>query len=83
MCYVIFPHFLSILIREVIHMSNDEFIITPREDKTVTMSIRIEKILQEQLDELARKSNRSRNEIINMALEYALKNVKFIDSTND
>ncbi|WP_084628853.1 MULTISPECIES: ribbon-helix-helix protein, CopG family [Paenibacillus] len=47
------------------------------------MSIRIEKILQEQLDELARKSNRSRNEIINMALEYALKNVKFIDSTNE
>ncbi|RRJ67500.1 ribbon-helix-helix protein, CopG family [Paenibacillus oralis] len=46
------------------------------------MSIRIEKILQEQLDELARKSNRSRNEIINMVLEYALKNAKFIDSAN-
>ncbi|GIP33492.1 hypothetical protein J2TS4_27020 [Paenibacillus sp. J2TS4] len=63
-------------------MNSDEFIITPREDKTVTMSIRIEKVMQDQLDELARKSNRSRNEIINMALEYALKNVKFIDSTD-
>ncbi|MEC0238381.1 ribbon-helix-helix protein, CopG family [Paenibacillus dokdonensis] len=63
-------------------MNNDEFIITPREDKTVTMSIRIEKILQEQLDHLAKRSNRSRNEIINMALEYALKNVRFIDSTD-
>lgn len=37
-------------------MSNDEFIITPREDKTVTMSIRIERVLQEQLDELAVKA---------------------------
>jgi predicted transcriptional regulator len=63
-------------------LSSDEFIITPREDKTVTMSIRIEKVLQEKLNELARKSNRSRNEIINMALEYALKNVKFINSAD-
>lgn len=63
-------------------MNNDEFIITPREDKTVTMTIRIEKVVQEQFDELARKSNRSRNEIINMALEYSLENVKFIDSTD-
>ncbi|MFK7693055.1 ribbon-helix-helix protein, CopG family [Paenibacillus sp. HJGM_3] len=62
-------------------MNNDEFIITPREDKTVTMTIRIEKHVQEKLDELARKSNRSRNEIVNMALEYALKNARFIDST--
>jgi len=64
-------------------LGSDEFIITPREDKTVTMSIRIEKVLQEKLNELARKSNRSRNEIINMALEYALKNVKFINSADN
>lgn len=31
------------------------------------------KALQDKLDELARQSNRSRNEIVNMALEYALK----------
>jgi len=61
-------------------MSNEEFIITPKEDRTVTMTIRIEKALQDRLDELARQSNRSRNEIVNMALEYALKNVKFLDS---
>ena len=61
-------------------MSNEEFIITPKEDRTVTMTIRIEKTLQDKLDELARQSNRSRNEIVNMALEYALKNVKFLDS---
>ncbi|MDB5054972.1 MAG: hypothetical protein JWM44_3022 [Bacilli bacterium] len=62
-------------------MSNDEFIVTPKEDKSVTISIRIEKQMQDQLDQLAQKSNRSRNEVINMALEHALKNVKFVQST--
>lgn len=63
-------------------MNNDDFIITPKEDKTITMTIRIEKVMQDKLDELSRISNRSRNEIINMALDYALKNAKFIDSTD-
>jgi len=62
-------------------MSNEDFIITPKEDKTVTMTIRIERAMQDQLDELAKRSNRSRNEIVNMALEYALRNAKFMDST--
>ncbi|OAS13747.1 CopG family ribbon-helix-helix protein [Paenibacillus oryzisoli] len=64
-------------------MSNDDFIITPKEDKSVTISIRIEKTMQGQFDQLAKKSNRSRNELINLALEYALKNAKFIKSAND
>ncbi|KRF27659.1 CopG family ribbon-helix-helix protein [Paenibacillus sp. Soil787] len=63
-------------------MSNDDFIVTPKEDKSVTITIRIDKAIQEQLDELSKQSNRSRNELINMALSYALKNLKFIDSTN-
>lgn len=63
-------------------MSNDDFIITPKEDKSVTITIRIDKAIQVKLDELSKRSNRSRNELINMALDYALKNVKFIDSTN-
>ena len=50
----------------------DNFIITPKEDKTVTMTIRIDKELQEQYNRLAVKSNRSRNELIGMALKYAL-----------
>lgn len=62
-------------------MNNDDFIITPKEDKSVTITIRIDKALQLQLDELASKSNRSRNELINMALDYALKNVKFVSET--
>ncbi|WDQ32163.1 ribbon-helix-helix domain-containing protein [Paenibacillus marchantiae] len=64
-------------------MSLDDFIITPKEDKSVTLTIRIEKSTQEQFDILAQKSNRSRNELINMALEYALKNAKFIQTTDE
>jgi len=59
-------------------MDND-FIITPKEDKSVTMTIRVDKYIQDRFDELAKQSNRSRNELINMALQYALQNVKFME----
>ena len=54
----------------------DKFIITPIEDTYVTMSIRIEKSLQEQFNDLSAKTNRSRNELISMALQYALDNME-------
>ncbi|MCI5504426.1 MAG: CopG family transcriptional regulator [Anaerobutyricum sp.] len=54
----------------------DKFIITPKEDTYVTMSIRIEKSLQEQFNDLSAKTNRSRNELISMALQYALDNME-------
>ena len=54
----------------------DKFIITPKEDTNVTMSIRIEKSLQEQFNDLSAKTNRSRNELISMALQYALDNME-------
>ena len=63
-------------------MSQDDFIITPKEDKSVTLTIRIDKSTQDQFDILAQKSNRSRNELINLALEYALRNAKFIQNTD-
>ncbi|MCD7818321.1 MAG: ribbon-helix-helix domain-containing protein [Lachnospiraceae bacterium] len=50
----------------------DKFIITPKEDKSVTMTIRIGKDLQEKYNSLSIKTNRSRNELICMALQYAL-----------
>jgi len=59
---------------------NNDFIITPKEDKSVTMTIRVDKLIQEKFDELAKQSNRSRNELINMALQYALQNVKFMEN---
>lgn len=50
----------------------EKFIITPKEDKTVTMTIRIDKSLQEQYNELSAQTNRSRNELIGLALQFAL-----------
>lgn len=54
----------------------EKFIITPKEDTTVTMTIRIDKTLQEEYNDLATKTNRSRNELIGMALQYALNNME-------
>ena len=50
----------------------EKFIITPKEDRTITMTIRIDRTLQEKYNELSAKTNRSRNELIGMALQYAL-----------
>lgn len=63
-------------------MNSDDFIVTPKE-KSVTITIRVDKTIADKLEELAIQSDRSRNELINMALVYALKNVKFISSTNN
>ncbi len=56
-----------------------KFVITPKEDKTVTMTIRIDRELQEEYSVLAAKTNRSRNELISMALRYALDNMELQD----
>ncbi|WP_027086820.1 CopG family ribbon-helix-helix protein [Cohnella panacarvi] len=63
-------------------MDNDDFIVTPKE-KSVTITIRVDKAIADKLDSLALQSERSRNELINMALDYALKNVKFMRSTSE
>lgn len=57
----------------------DKFVVTPKEDKSVTMTIRIDRELQEKYNELSTKTNRSRNELINMALQYALDNMELQD----
>ena len=61
----------------------EKFIITPKEDKAVTMTIRIDRTLQEKYNELSVKTNRSRNELINMALQYALDNMVIQDNKTD
>lgn len=58
---------------------SDKFVITPKEDKTVTMTIRIDRALQEQYNMLSAKTNRSRNELIGMALKYALDHMELKD----
>ena len=57
----------------------EKFIITPKEDKTVTMTIRIDRALQERYNELSARTNRSRNELIGMALQYALDHMEIKD----
>lgn len=54
----------------------EKFVIIPKEDKGVTMTIRIDRALQEKYNELSAKTNRSRNELICMALQYALDNME-------
>ena len=54
----------------------DKFIITPKEDKAVTMTIRIDRTIQEKYNALSARTNRSRNELIGMALEFALEHME-------
>lgn len=54
---------------------------TKKDDTSIIMSLRLAKELQEKFDQLAFKSNYSRNELMCMALKYALDNLEFI--TND
>lgn len=57
----------------------EKFVVTPKEDKSVTMTIRIDRTLQEKYNVLASKTNRSRNELISMALQYALDHMELKD----
>lgn len=60
----------------------EKFIITPKEDKTVTMTIRIDKSIQERYNALSAQTNRSRNELIGMALQFALDNMEIKEKDN-
>lgn len=61
----------------------EKFVVRPKQsgtkDNKVIMTVRIERELQEEYDKLAGKSNRSRNELICMAMRYALENLEFVD----
>ena len=51
------------------HKKTDEYVVT---------TIRMEKELQEEYEKLSSNSGRSRNELMCMALRYALENLEFI-----
>ena len=57
----------------------DKLVITPKEDKSVTMTIRIDRTLQEKYNDLSAKTNRSRNELIGLALQFALEHMEIRD----
>jgi len=56
-----------------------KFVVEPKTARSVTMTIRIDSEINEKLDELVLKSNRLRNELINMSLRYAFENLEFIE----
>jgi len=61
-------------------LADRKFIVTrktiPKEDTSVTMTIRIERTMQAELDKIAYDTNRSRNEVIKLALKYAIENTE-------
>lgn len=57
----------------------NKFIVTPKNEKSVTMTIRIEYDINRRLEDLSLKSGRSRNELINKALQFALDNLEFME----
>ena len=61
----------------------DKFVVRQKkpdrkEDKSVVMTLRIDRELQVEFYKLSAKSDRSRNELMCMALRYALEHLEFI-----
>lgn len=59
--------------------TTEKFVVVPKEDKAVTMTIRIDRELQEKYNDLSARTNRSRNELIGMVPQYALDNMEIKD----
>ena len=53
-----------------------KFVITPKEEKSVAITIRIDRSLQEAYDQLSARTNRSRNQLMGMALKFAIENME-------
>lgn len=58
-----------------------KFVVTPKTERSVTMTIRIDSEYNQKLEDVAQKSGRSRNELINMAIQFALDNIEFVDGS--
>ena len=57
--------------------NDKKFVITPKIERSVTLTVRLETELNNYIEEIARKSGRSRNELINKALKFAFDNLEF------
>lgn len=53
----------------------EKFIVKKNGDSTETITVRLDKNLLSKYDELAKETNRSRNALITMALQFALDNL--------
>lgn len=58
----------------------NKFIITPKNERTTTITIRIDESTNNVLEDISLKSGRSRNEIINLALKFALDNMELSEN---
>ena len=56
-----------------------KFVVTPKTGRSVTVTVRIEMETYQRLEELVTKSGRSRNELINKAIKFALDNLEFTE----
>lgn len=57
----------------------NKFVVHPRKPgfgKTSVVSARLPDDMIEQLDQIARKTGRTRNELIQMCIDFALKNIE-------
>lgn len=64
----------------------DNFVVRPKrkkDEKYVIMTIRMERQLQEGFNKLAEKSDHSRNELMCMALRFALDHLEFIPNEDN
>ncbi len=60
-------------------MDKLELIISKNEIEYASFTIRVDKKIRDEFDRLAGKSNRSRNELIEASLKFALEHIKYID----
>jgi len=63
--------------------NQNKFIISPKTEKSVTLTVRLDSELNNYIEEIALKSGRSRNELINKALKFAFDNLEFEDDNNN
>ena len=61
----------------------EKFIVRPKNNDLIVISLRISETMKQEFDTLAGKSDYSRNQIMCMALQYALDNLQFIPESKD
>lgn len=62
---------------------SDKFVVKhksleTKEETTITMTLRLDRELNQKYEDLAKKSGRSRNEVMNLALKYAIEHLEFM-----
>ena len=72
-----------IILRWLTILNQKKFVVTPKTESSVTVTVRIEKESHDRLEELVLKSGRSRNELINKAIKFALDNLEFDDGKEE